>query len=244
MRAALAVYKRELASYFITPLAYLFIVVFLLLTGSLTFFMGGFLERGQADLQPFFSLHPWVYLFLVPAVAMRLWSEERKTGSIELLLTLPVPTTAAVLGKFLAAWSFIGIALALTFPLWITVDYLGDPDHGVILASYIGSLLLAGAYLAIGTAVSAATRNQVIAFVMTAAIGFCFVTAATPVILDFVSGWAGSALIEILSGLSFVVRFESIVRGVIDATDLVFFLSVIGVFLTANTLIVDLNRGR
>jgi len=244
MRALSAIYKRELASYFVTPLAYLFIVVFLLLTGSLTFFLGGFLERGQADLQPFFSLHPWLYLFLVPAVAMRLWAEERKSGSIELLLTLPTSTGAAVLGKFGAAWTFIGITLALTAPLWFTVDYLGDPDHGVILASYIGSLLLAGAYLAIGAAVSAATRNQVIAFVLTAATGFCFVTAGTPVMLDFVSGWAGPLAIETLAGLSFVTRFESIVRGVIDLTDLVFFLSVMGVFLAANTLIVDLNKGR
>lgn len=244
MRALTAIYKRELASYFVTPIAYLFIVIFLLATGALTFFMSSFLERGQADLQPFFQLHPWLYLFLVPAVSMRLWAEERKAGSIELLLTLPTSITAAVVAKFLAAWSFIALALALTGTLWITVDYLGDPDHGVILASYLGSLLTAGSYLAIGCAVSAATRNQVIAFVVTAAIGFVFVTAGTPVILDFISGWAGPVATDILAGFSFVARFESLVRGVIDLPDLVFFVSLITGFLAATVLIVDLNRGR
>ncbi|MBU2089874.1 MAG: ABC transporter permease, partial [Alphaproteobacteria bacterium] len=163
-----AIFKRELASYFATPLAYIFIVIFLVLSATFTFFMGGFFDRGQADLQAFFSFHPWLYLFLTPAVAMRLWAEERKSGTLELLLTLPVSVTATVLGKFLAAWVFTGIALALTFPIWITVNYLGNPDNGVILASYIGSFLMAGAYLALGSALAATTQNQVIAFVLTA----------------------------------------------------------------------------
>jgi len=140
-----AIFKRELASYFLTPLAYIFIVIFLVLTATFTFFVGSFFESGQASLQGFFGFHPWLYLVLTPAVAMRRWAEERKSGTLELLLTLPVSIGSAVAGKFLAAWAFTTIALALTFPLWITVNYLGEPDNGVILASYIGSALLAGA---------------------------------------------------------------------------------------------------
>ena len=160
------IFARELKAYFTTPLAYVFIVIFLALTGSLTFFLGGFFERGQADLAPFFLFHPWLYLFLVPAIAMRLWAEERRTGTIELLMTLPTTTFAAVLGKFLAAWAFAGIALLLTFPMWLTVNWLGEPDNGVILASYLGSWVMAGAFIAIGACVSALTKNQVIAFVV------------------------------------------------------------------------------
>ena len=166
MSTTWAVFRRELKSYFNTPLAYIFIVIFLFLTGIFTFYLGSFFIRGQADLKPFFNFHPWLYLFLVPAIAMRLWAEERKSGAIELLLTLPVSLWSTVLGKFLAAWVFIIIALSLTFPMWITVNYLGQPDHGVIIASYLGSVLMAGGYLAIGSCVSAATKNQVIAFVI------------------------------------------------------------------------------
>ena len=166
MHAVRTIFERELRAYFTTPLAYVFIVIFLALTGSLTFFLGGFFERGQADLAPFFLFHPWLYLFLVPAIAMRLWAEERRSGTIELLMTLPTTTFAAVLGKFLAAWVFAGIALLLTFPMWLTVNWLGDPDNGVILVSYLGSWLMAGAFIAIGACVSALTKNQVIAFVV------------------------------------------------------------------------------
>ena len=155
-----SIIKRELAGYFATPVAYVFIVVFLFLTGIFTFYMGSFFERGQADLQPFFSFHPWLYLFLIPAVSMRLWAEERKSGTIELLMTLPISVTQAVIGKFLAAWAFAAVALLLTFPIWITVNYLGEPDNGTILAGYLGSLLMAGSYLAIGSCISAVTRNQ------------------------------------------------------------------------------------
>src|ERR671932_2667088 len=158
------IFRRELASYFATPLAYVFIVIFLVMAGALTFFMGGFFERNQADLQPFFTFHPWLYLVLIPALSMRLWAEERRSGTIELFLTLPIRLSEAVIGKFLAAWCFAGIALLLTFPLWITVNVLGDPDNGVILAGYLGCLLVAGAYLALGAAVSALTKNQVVAF--------------------------------------------------------------------------------
>ncbi len=185
--------RRELRSYFATPLAYVFIVIFLVLTGLFTFYLGGFYERGQADLAPFFNFHPWLYLFLVPAIAMRLWAEERKSGSIELLLTLPVTLWQAVLGKFLAAWLFIAVALALTFPIWITVNYLGDPDNGVIVAGYIGSLLMAGGFLAIGSCISAATRNQVVAFILTVVICFLFMLAGFPLVLDLFSGLAARA---------------------------------------------------
>src|SRR5580700_3098091 len=164
MRRTFAIFRRELSGYFATPLAYVFIVIFLVLAGALTFFLGNFFDRGQDDLVAFFSFHPWLYLVFIPALSMRLWAEERKSGTIELFLTLPISMSAAVLGKFLAAWAFAGIALALTFPFWITVNYLGSPDNGVILASYVGSFLLAGGYLAIGACISAATNNQVIAF--------------------------------------------------------------------------------
>src|SRR5450432_2110570 len=167
MSTIVTLFKRELASYFATPVAYVFIVIFLLLAGTFTFYFGNFFERSQADLLPFFNFHPWLYLFLVPAVGMRLWSEERKSGTIEMLLTLPVTMWQAVAGKFLAAWAFIGIALVLTFPIWITVNYLGSPDNGVIFASYIGSFLMAGAFLAVGSCISACTRSQVIAFILT-----------------------------------------------------------------------------
>jgi ABC-2 type transport system permease protein len=176
--------KRELAGYFATPVAYVFIVIFLLLASAFTFYLGGLYERGQADLAPFFTFHPWLYLFLIPAISMRLWAEERKSGSVELLLTQPVTLWQAVLGKFLAAWAFTALALALTFPIWITVNYLGSPDNGVILAAYIGSLLMAGGFLAIGSCMSALTRNQVVAFILAVVVCFAFLLAGFPLVLD------------------------------------------------------------
>jgi len=187
------VFRRELASYFATPVAYVFIVIFLVLAGAMTFYYGEFYERGRADLQPFFGFHPWLYLFLVPAIAMRLWAEERKSGTIELLLTLPITMWQAVLAKFLAAWAFVAIALALTFPIWFTVNYLGDPDNGVIVASYLGSLLMAGAFLAIGSCLSAATRNQVVAFILTVVICFLLLMAGFPLVLGHFQGRHRSA---------------------------------------------------
>ena len=166
MRNIITIYKRELGSYFATPVAYVFIVIFLIMSGAMTFYLGNLYERGQADLNPFFQYHPWLYLFLVPAIAMRLWAEERKSGSIELLMTLPISVGESVIGKYIAAWVFIGIALVLTFPIWITINYLGSPDNGVILAAYLGSFLMAGGFLAIGSCISAMTKNQVIAFVL------------------------------------------------------------------------------
>jgi ABC-2 type transport system permease protein len=238
----ITVFRRELASYFATPVAYVFIVIFLLLAGTFTFYLGNFYERGQADLQPFFNFHPWLYLFLVPAVGMRLWSEERKSGTIELLLTLPVTMWQAVVGKFLAAWAFIGIALVLTFPVWITVNYLGDPDNGVIFASYLGSLLMAGAFLAIGSCISACTRNQVIAFILTVVVCFLFLLAGFPLVLNFFSAWAPQGLVDAISGLSFMTHFASIGKGVIDLRDLVYFLLIIAFWLYASAVVIDLKK--
>jgi len=243
MRETVAVFKREFTAYFATPLAYVFIVIFLALSGAMTFFLGNFFARGQADLEPFFSFHPWLYLFLVPAIAMRLWAEERKTGTIELLLTLPLSLTGAVLGKFLAAWAFAGVALALTFPIWITVDFLGSPDNGVVLAAYIGSFVLAGAYLAIGACVSALTRNQVIAFVVACAACFLFTVSGTPIVLNFFSGWAPKLVVDTVASFSFLGHYLAITRGVIDAKDVVFFGSLIALCLYANVVIVEWKKG-
>lgn len=243
MGCVVAICRHELRAYFTTPLAYVFIVIFLALNGATTFYFGGLFDRGQADLQPMFAFHPWLYLFLVPAVAMRLWAEERKAGTLELLMTLPLSTPQAVIGKFLAAWAFIAIALVLTFPTWITVSYLGDPDHGVIVTSYLGSLLMAGAYLAIGGFVSALTRNQVIAFVVGAAATFLFMMSGLELVLSAFRGWAPPFVLDLVQSLSFLAHYDSIVRGVVDVRDLVFFLSVMGVFLFANAVTVDLKRG-
>ena len=234
-----ALFRRELRSYFSTPVAYVFIVIFLVLMGTFTFYLGGLYERGQADLRPFFNFHPWLYLFLVPAIAMRLWAEERKSGSVELLMTLPITPWQAVLGKFLAAWAFTGLALALTFPIWITVNYLGEPDNGAILTGYIGSLLMAGGFLAIGACVSATTRNQVIAFVLSVVVCFGFLLSGFPMVLDVFSGWAPQVLIDGIASLSFMTHFSNISRGVIDLRDLVFFALLIGTFLYANTIILQ-----
>lgn len=242
MSAITTVFKRELRSYFVTPVAYVFIVIFLILSGAFTFYLGNFYDRGQADLQPFFTFHPWLYLFLVPAVSMRLWSEERKSGTIELLLTLPLTMWQAVVGKFLAAWAFIAIALALTFPIWITVNYLGSPDNGVIFTGYIGSLLMAGAFLAIGSCLSAATRNQVVAFILTVVICFLFLLAGFPMVLDFFRSWAPQGLVDAVSSLSFLTHFTSIGKGVLDLRDIIYFVLMIVVWLYASAVVIDLKK--
>ena len=237
-----AVYRRELASYFATPLAYVFIVIFLLLAGAFTFWLGGFYERGQADLAPFFSFHPWLYLFLVPAVAMRLWAEERRSGSIELLLTLPVSPGTAVVAKFLAAWTFVALALALTFPIWLTVNYLGSPDNGAILAAYVGSLALSGGFLAIGGCLSAATRSQVIAFILTVVVCFVLLLAGQPLVLDAFRGWAAPALVDAVASVSLLTHFQAISRGVLDLRDVLYFATMIGAWLYATTLVLELRK--
>jgi ABC-2 type transport system permease protein len=236
------IFKREFAAYFATPLAYVFIVIFLFAMGAFTFYIGHFYDNGVADLGVFFSYHPWLYLFLVPAIAMRLWAEERRTGTMELLLTLPVPLWATVVGKFLAAWAFTAVALALTFPIWLTVNYLGAPDNGVIVAGYIGSLLMAGGYLAIGACISATTNNQVIAFVVTVVVCFLFTISGAPLVLDVFRAWAPLTLINAISSFSFITHFSAITAGVLDLRDIIFFFSLIALFLTANVVILDLKK--
>lgn len=237
------IFKREFAAYFATPVAYVFLIVFLALAGAMTFFIGNFFQRNQADLDSFFVFHPWVYLFLMPALAMRLWAEERKSGTVELLFTLPIATWHAVVGKFLAAWVFAGIALALTFPIWITVSYLGEPDNGPIMAGYLGSFLMAGGYLAIGSCLSASTKNQVIAFVLAAIVCFMFSMAGSEVVLGLIRDTVPQGLVNLVSSFSFLNHFAEMRKGVIDLRDLVYFLSVIGVFLFATTLVLDLKKG-
>lgn len=234
--------RREFRGYFATPVAYVFIVIFLFLTGIFTFYVGGFFERNQADLEPFFRFLPWLYMLLIPAISMRLWSEERKSGTIELLMTLPVSLTDAVLGKFLAAWAFTALALALTFPLWLTVNYLGDPDNTVIAAGYIGSLFMAGGFLAIGACISALTKNQVIAFVVSFVICFAFNLSGFPIVLDFFRGWAPAVLIDAISSFSFLTHATSIQKGVIDLRDVIFFASLIAFFLYANMLAIEARK--
>ena len=240
MGAALAVARREFAAYFATPVATVFIVIFLVLSGVLTFTVGGFFARGTADLQPFFQFVPWLFLFLVPALTMRLWAEERRLGTIELLLTLPIGQWQAVLGKFLAAWAFCAVALALTFPLVITVNVLGRPDNGVIAAGYLGCLLVAGAYLSVGAALSALTKNQVIAFVLAVAVCFLFAAAGSPIIGEFLDRNV-PVLAEIARGLSVTDRLAAFSRGVVTARDAVFFATFIGFWLFANAVAVE-NR--
>lgn len=242
MNAAMAVMRRELKSYFLTPVAYVFIIIFLVFASAFTFYLGSFYERGQADLVSFFSYHPWLYLFLAPALSMRLWAEERRSGSIELLMTLPVSVWQMVLGKFFAAWGFICIAIALTFPIWITVNYLGSPDNGAILAAYIGSALMAGGFLAVGAFISATTRNQVIAFVLAVVACFLLLLAGYSLVLDLFTGWAPQVLVDGIASLSFLTHFESISRGVIDLRDLVYFGLLIGCCLYANTIILQLSK--
>jgi len=234
--------KREFNGYFSTPVAYVFIIIFLLLAGFSTFFVGNFFERGEADLYPFFSLHPWLYILLIPAISMRLWSEERKSGSIELLMTLPISVFEAVLGKFLAAWAFTGLALILNFPLWITVNYLGSPDNGVIFTGFLGSFLMAGGFLAIGSCISALTKNQVIAFVLSLIVSLIFVLSGYGIVLDFFSSWAPNALVEAIGSFSFLTHFDAISKGVIDMRDMLYFASVIMVWLFANAIVINARK--
>lgn len=234
--------KRELKSYFATPLGYIFIVIFLLMSAFVTFEMGSFFARGQADLQSFFNFQALLYVLLAPALAMRLWAEERNSGTIELLLTLPITTFDAVLGKFIAAWVFSGLALALTFPLWLTVIYLGSPDNGVIAASYAGSWLMAGAFLALGSCMSALTRNQVIAFVLTITLCLLFVLLGMPPVLKFFYAWLPAHMTDLIANLSLMTHFQAISRGVLDLRDLLFFAGFIAIWLLATKIIIDLKK--
>lgn len=237
----LAVYRRELKSYFESPVAYVFLVSFLLLTGFLTFAVAHFYERQTADLEVFFTFHPWVYLLLVPAATMGLWAEERRTGTIELLLTMPVTLLQTIMGKFLAAWLFITIGIVLTFPIVLTTCYLGDPDLGVIFCGYVGSILMAGAYVSVGMFTSALTRSQVIAFVIALLVCLLLLLAGWPPVTSLFSQWAPSWLVEGIAAFSFTQHFESIKRGVIDLRDIAYYASVM-VFMIAGSHTVLQNR--
>jgi len=234
--------RRELSAYFATPVAWVFIVIFLVMSGVFTFYIGSFYERGMADLAPFFQFHAWLYLFLVPAISMRLWAEERRSGTIELLFTLPLTTWQAVLGKYLAAWFFIGIALLLTFPVWLTVNYLGDPDNGTIVAGYIGSWLMAGGFLAIGSCLSAVTRNQVVAFILSVVVCFGFLLSGLPMVMNLFSGWAPQGMLDMIAEFSFLARFASISKGILDLRDVVYFGLVIVFWLMANAVVLELRK--
>lgn len=242
MRLTLTIMRRELMSYFTTPVAYVFIAIFLFLNGIFTFSLGGFYEGREASLNAFFTWHPWLYLFLIPAVSMRLWSEERRSGTIELLLTLPVTLAQAVVGKFLAAWAFVGVGLALTLPMVVTVNYLGEPDMGTIVAGYLGSLLMAGAYLAVGCCVSAANKSQVLSFVISVLVCFLFMFSSFPVVIDWFVGWAPQWVVDAVSGASFSSHYTSIQRGVIEFADLAFFFTLMAGFLFAAGAVLDAKK--
>lgn len=242
MRTVWTIARRELASYFTSPLAYVFLVIFLLLAGFFTFTAGAFFERGEAGLAAFFAWHPWLYLVLVPAVGMRLWSEERRAGTLELLLTLPVTTAQAILGKFIASWIFLALALALTFPVVVTVNVLGDPDNGAIVAGYLGSFLLAGAYLAITSMTSAMTRSQVVAFILSVVLCLFLILAGFSPVTDLLARWASPAFVDAVAAFSVITHFDGFQKGVIDSRDLAFFLSVIGFALFATGVIIRGHR--
>lgn len=237
-----AIFRRELAGYFATPIAVIFLTVFLILTGFFTFKLGRLYDLGQADLQPFFLWHPWLYLFIVPAVSMRLWAEEKKSGTVELLLTLPVSLFEAMAGKFFAAWAFLGISLLLTFPILLTVGFLGNPDWGVIAAGYVGSFLMAGTYLSIGCLVSAATKSQVISFVISTTICLFLILLGFEPVVDFLNGFFSPALVDQFTNLSFPYHFEAIQRGVLDCRDVFYFVSVMVFSLFAGTIILDRSK--
>jgi ABC-2 type transport system permease protein len=242
MRAILTIARRELVGYFTSPVAYVFLVIFLLLTGFFTFTAGSFFERGEASLASFFGWHPWLFLVLVPAVGMRLWAEERRSGTLELLLTMPITPWQAIIAKFLASWVFLAVALALTFPAVITVNVLGDPDNGMIVAGYLGSLLLAGAYLAVSCMTSAMTRNQVVAFILSVVVCLFLVIAGFNPVTDLLVRWASPAFVDTVAAFSVVTHFDGFQRGVIDLRDLAFFASVIGFALFATGIVIRGHR--
>lgn len=234
--------QREFASYFATPVAYVFLVIFLVLQGLFTFYLGAFFEREQADLASFFAYQPWLFLFLMPAIGMRLWAEERRAGTFELLLTLPVKLSTIVLGKYLAALLFAGLALLLTVPIWMTVNWLGNPDNGAILTGYVGSFLMAASYLAIGAALSAVTKNQVVAFILSVSGCFLFLVSGLPMVLNMFSGWAPDALVLAIANLSLLNHFDNLQKGVIVLSDIVYFASIIGLWLWVNRVVIESKR--
>lgn len=236
------IFRRELSSFFATPVAYVFILIFLSLSSVFTFYLGSFYERGQADLLPFFNFLPWLYLFLVPAIAMRTWAEERKSGTIELLMTLPITTTQALLGKFFSAWVILGLSLLLTFPLWLTVNYLGEPDNGVIIAAYFASWLMSSAFLSIGICMSALTKNQVVAFILTVVICFIFVLSGSHLFLSSLTDFAPVLVIDTIASFSFLTHFEAMAKGVISVHDAIYFVIVSLVWLIASKIIIEQKK--
>jgi ABC-2 type transport system permease protein len=238
-----AIYRRELLSYLTTPTAYVFVAVFLFAIGLFTFQIGGFFEARRADLSAFFAFHPWIFIVFLPAVAMRLWAEESRSGALELLLTLPAPSWALVLGKFLAAWTIACAALALTAPLWVTVNVLGSPDNAAIFTAYLASVLMAGAYIAIGSAMSALTQAQIVAFVLAVLVSFLLTALGLPLVLDFFSGWAGGGVAEAIARFSILHHFDAAQRGVVEFRSVFYFASLIALCLGFTALAVDARRG-
>lgn len=237
-----AIFKREFLSYFNSSIAYVVLIIFLILQGFFTFYVSGLYETGQADLQPFFSWHPWIFLFLVPSVTMKLFSEERRTGTIELLSTFPVTTTEIILGKFLAAWLFISIAIILTFPVVITIMYLGNPDLGAVLTGYIGSIMLAGGLTGIGIFTSAITKSQVVSFLSAVTISLFFILSGHTPIIEAISSFAPTPIVNTIAGMSFLTHFKAMTRGILDFRDIFYYISVIIFMLTANSVILNSNR--
>lgn len=237
--------KRELQAYFSSPVAYVFIVIFLLLSGFFTFMVGGFFERGEASLtNSFFVWHPWFYLFLVPAVGMRLWADERRVGTLELLLTMPIAPWEAIAGKFIASWLFLGLALVLTFPIVVTVNYLGSPDNGVIFAGYVGSWLMAGAYLAVSCITSAITRSQVVSFIISVVACLFLILAGFPPVINLLQNLSShwQWLVSLITSCSVMTHFEGFEKGILDSRDIIFFLSVIGFSLFTTSVILRTHR--
>lgn len=238
-----AVYRRELLSYLTTPTAYVFVAVFLFSIGLFTFQIGGFFETRRADLTPFFAFHPWIFMVFLPAVAMRLWAEESRSGAIELLMTLPAPTWSLVLGKFLAAWTIAAAALVLTLPLWATANALGSPDNAAIFTAYLASLLMAGAYIAIGSVMSALTQAQIVAFVLSVLMSFLLTALGLPLVLDFFSGFISGGVAEAIARFSILHHFDAAQRGVVEFRSVFYFASLIGLCLSITALAVDARRG-
>ena len=242
MKSLAVVTKRELSGYFTTPVAWIFLIIFVALSGILTFYAGDFFGRGQADLQSFFLFHPWLYVFLISAVSMRMWAEERRSGTIELLMTLPLSTADLVLGKFFAAWIFVGAGLVLTCPIWWTVNYLGSPDNGVILMSYLASFLIAGTFLSVGSCLSACTKSQIVAFVLTMMACILLTFLGSDALTNAFSGMATEKMLKLLNSFGFLVHYLSITRGVLDLRDIVFFTSFDAVFLFATVIVLERKK--
>ncbi len=238
-----AVYRREVLAYVTTPTAYVFVAVFLFSIGLFTFQVGGFFENRRADLIPFFAYHPWIFMIFLPAVSMRLWAEESRSGAIELLMTLPAPTWSLVVAKFLAAWSIAGVSLLLTLPLWATVNALGSPDNAAILTAYIGSFLMAGAYIAIGSVMSALTQAQIVAFVLAVVVSFLMTVLGTPLVLDALSKFISGGVAEAIARFSILYHFDAAQRGVVEFRSVFYFVSLIALCLGFTALAVDARRG-